>query len=193
MTVRPCIEFIRHGLPVGGNLYRGSRIDDPLSERGWQQMWQAMGADNQWDLVFTSPLVRCRAFADEFAQRHGLECRIEPDLTEVGFGDWEGKNRRQLISADRQAFERFYQDPLRYLPVGAEPLPQLTRRVGAVFDRLSTEHGDKRVLVVAHAGVMRAVICHVLELPVRSMYRIKIDNAARLSFELGSTIRMTMR
>ena len=32
------IDLIRHGEPVGGRRYRG-HIDDPLSERGWQQMW----------------------------------------------------------------------------------------------------------------------------------------------------------
>ncbi len=192
-TPDPCIEFIRHGLPEGGNRYRGSAIDDPLSELGWQQMWQAMGEDNQWDLVVCSPLTRCRAFAEKFASRHGLDWDIEPDLTEVGFGAWEGKTKQQLIELDQQAFERFYQDPVRFRPQGAEPLAALVERVGAVFDRLCAEQADKRVLVVAHAGVMRAVICHVLELPLQSMYRITINNAARLRFELGTTIRMTMR
>ena len=131
--------------------------------------------------------------ADEFASRHGLECLIEPDLTEVGFGDWEGKTRQQLIALDQQAFERFYQDPVRYPPAGAEPVGQLRQRVGAVFDRLISEHADKQVLVVAHAGVMRAVISHVLDVPLQSIYRITINNAARLRFELGSTIRLSMR
>ncbi len=192
-TGTPCVEFIRHGLPEGGNRYRGSGIDDPLSETGWQQMWQAMGSDSQWDLVVSSPLLRCRAFADEFASRHGLQCLIEPDLTEVGFGDWEGKTRQQLIGLDQQAFERFYQDPVRYPPVGAEPVSRLRQRVGAVFERLAGQHADQQVLVVAHAGVMRAVISHVLDVPLQSIYRINIHNAARLRFELGSAIRMTMR
>ncbi|MDJ0834813.1 MAG: alpha-ribazole phosphatase family protein [Gammaproteobacteria bacterium] len=189
----PCIEFIRHGLPEGGNRYRGSAIDDPLSELGWQQMWQAMGEDKQWDLVVSSPLKRCRAFAEEFAQRHDLEWRIEQDLTEVGFGAWEGKTKQQLMAEDKQAFERFYQDPVHYRPQDAEPLADLIQRVGHVFDQLCSEQADKRTLVVAHAGVMRAAICHVLDLPLASMYRITIDNAARLRFELGDTIRMTMR
>ena len=70
----------------------------------------------------------------------GLDTRIEPDLTEVGFGDWEGKTRQQLIVQDRQAFERFYRDPVRYPPAGAEPVDRLRQRVGAVFDRLTSEH-----------------------------------------------------
>ena len=191
MTITvPAIEFIRHGLPEGGNRYRGSAIDDPLSELGWRQMWQAMGEDSRWDLVVSSPLIRCRSFAEEFARRHGLDCEIESDLTEVGFGAWEGKTKQQLIAEDRQAFERFYRDPVHGRPQGAEPLADLIARVGRVFDRLVSEQADRRILVVAHAGVMRAVISHVLDLSPRSMYRITINNAARLRFELGPPIRM---
>jgi len=36
---------MRHGEPVGGRAYRGHSIDDPLSEKGWQQMWDAVGDD----------------------------------------------------------------------------------------------------------------------------------------------------
>ncbi|MHB1590203.1 MAG: histidine phosphatase family protein [Sulfuricella sp.] len=36
------IDLIRHGEPVGGRRYRG-RTDDPLSEKGWNQMWTAVG------------------------------------------------------------------------------------------------------------------------------------------------------
>ncbi len=155
-------------------------------------MWQAMGEDHQWDLVVSSPLLRCRAFAEEFSRRHGLDCIVEADLTEVGFGAWEGKTKQQLIAEDRLAFEGFYQDPVHCRPRGAEPLLDLIQRVGRVFDRLCSEHSGKRVLVVAHAGVMRAVISHVLDLSPRSMYRITINNAARLHFELGPPIRMMM-
>ena len=32
------IDLIRHGEPVGGRAYRGHNIDDPLSDKGWQQI-----------------------------------------------------------------------------------------------------------------------------------------------------------
>ena len=37
------IDLIRHGEPEGGKRYRG-QIDHPLSATGWQQMWDAVGA-----------------------------------------------------------------------------------------------------------------------------------------------------
>ncbi len=37
------IDIIRHGEPIGGPRFRGHGVDDPLSEKGWEQMWNAVG------------------------------------------------------------------------------------------------------------------------------------------------------
>ena len=41
------LDLMRHGEPVGGRRYRG-RTDDPLSEKGWNQMWTAVGDYRGW-------------------------------------------------------------------------------------------------------------------------------------------------
>jgi hypothetical protein len=35
---RMTLDLLRHGEPEGGRLYRGNLLDNPLSEKGWQQM-----------------------------------------------------------------------------------------------------------------------------------------------------------
>jgi hypothetical protein len=42
------LDLLRHGEPEGGRLYRGNLLDDPLSEKGWQQM-QASVNGKHWD------------------------------------------------------------------------------------------------------------------------------------------------
>ena len=80
------IDPIRHGLPVGGARYRGHAIDDPLSESGWQQMWDAVGDAAPWNRIVSSPLKRCRDFAEALGTRHGLPLELDDGLREVGFG-----------------------------------------------------------------------------------------------------------
>lgn len=36
------IDLIRHGEPAGGRRYRGHGLDDPLTEKGWSQMWMPL-------------------------------------------------------------------------------------------------------------------------------------------------------
>jgi alpha-ribazole phosphatase len=105
------IDLLRHGEPEGGRAYRGNSIDDPLSERGWQQMRDAAGEFAQWDLIVTSPMRRCCAFAEEFAQKIRVAVQIEPEFREVGFGAWEGKTPDEIIATDSYGYESFNLDP----------------------------------------------------------------------------------
>ena len=170
------IDLLRHGEPVGGSRYRG-QVDDALSEKGWQQMWQAVAGRSDWQQIITSPLRRCQAFADQLAEQHGLPVHSEPRFSEVGFGVWEGKTRVELEQQFPGQLTRFYQDPVNQRPTGAEPLDDFLSRVQNGFDELLARFAGQTVLIVAHAGVIRAVMAHALNIPPAAMYRIHVANA----------------
>ena len=172
------IDLLRHGEPVGGSRYRGQR-DDALSEKGWEQMWRAIGPDQQWQQIVTSPLLRCRAFASELGEHLGVPVYPEPRFREIGFGEWEGKTRNELERQIPGQVVRFYQDPVRNRPSGAEPLDEFRVRVQAGFTDMVERCAGQSVLVIAHAGVIRAILAEVLGMPAAAMYRIHVANAAR--------------
>ncbi len=78
------IDLLRHGEPVGGVRYRGDGVDDPLSERGWAQMWAAVGEFTDWTHVISSPLLRCCRFADAVAERYHLPLVVDYNGTPLG-------------------------------------------------------------------------------------------------------------
>jgi broad specificity phosphatase PhoE len=172
------VDLIRHGTPEGGNRYRGHNIDDPLSEKGWQQMWSAVSGYPPWDMIVSSPLQRCLAFATAYAEKYRLNVRVDDRLKEIGFGSWEGYSSEQILEKDPEAIRNFYHDPVTNRPEGAEELAVFQRRVGAAIESIFDTHKDQRILVVAHAGVMRAAVTATLKAPEASMYRISIGNAS---------------
>ncbi len=178
------IDLIRHGEPEGGRRYRG-QIDDPLSETGWRQMWDAVGEHAPWQQIVTSPLSRCHAFATALAERHALPLAVDARLMEIGFGVWEGRTAEQLRVEDPQQIARFYHDPVNARPVGAEPLEVFRTRVAEGFHAVANAFAGQRVLVVCHAGVMRAVVAQVLNAPLEAIYRIDVAYAAitRIKFD----------
>ncbi len=176
------LDYLRHGLPEGGSRYRGHRIDDPLSETGWAQMRATVAGLDGWDRIVSSPLRRCADFAHWLGRTRGLPVGIEPGLREVGFGDWEGLTRETLLAERPQAYHAFYADPVNQRPAGAEPLEAFGARVAAVFERLAAEHPGEHLLVVAHAGVIRATLGHVMQAPPAAWYRAAVDNAALSRF-----------
>lgn len=171
------IDLMRHGEPVGGRMYRGA-IDHPLSERGWQQMRAATTTPEPWDYIVSSPLARCRDFAEELAGRLELEWSTDARLQEIGFGVWEGKTGAELRAEDPGQLSRFYHDPVGNRPAGAERLDAFLHRVGTCIDELLTSRAGRHGLLICHAGVMRAAVAHTLGAPLPAMYRLAVDNAA---------------
>jgi alpha-ribazole phosphatase/probable phosphoglycerate mutase len=178
------LDFLRHGEPVGGKKYRG-QTDDPLSEKGWAQMRAATAGEQPWTAIVSSPLSRCRAFADSLADTLALPVQLDARLAEVGFGVWEGRTAEQLKQDDPDRIFNFKRDPVGNRPEGAETLADFFARVVAAYEDVQQRHAGQHVLVVAHAGVIRMAICHALGLPPEQAYRINVGSAgmARIRVE----------
>ena len=179
------VDFIRHGEPVGGRRYRGGGVDDPLSEKGWQQMWAAVGEQAPWARIITSPMQRCHAFAYALADKHGLPVAVEHRFCEVGLGSWEGLSPDEIIQRDPERYAAYHRDPRVHRPDGAEALEAFGERIAAAFEDAIASHAGEQLLVVAHAGVIRAALGYVLKSDPVAWYRTRIDNAALTRFRHG--------
>jgi alpha-ribazole phosphatase/probable phosphoglycerate mutase len=175
--VNTTIDLIRHGEPVGGRKYRG-QIDDPLSNKGWTQMRQAVADHKPWDVIISSTLSRCIELAQELGQRHAIEVIREPRFIEIGFGEWEGRTANELAQEDARQVQRFLADPLNNTPRGAETLYEFEARIIGAWNDVLQQHAGRHVLLVGHAGMMRMIMRHVLDMPLERMFRIQVANAA---------------
>jgi alpha-ribazole phosphatase/probable phosphoglycerate mutase len=105
------IDLLRHGEPLGGRRYRG-QIDDPLSDKGWEEMRAAVDGRNDWDAIVHSPLRRCADFAAELSIALAIPKTADERLMEIGFGAWEGLTGDEVRAKDKYALQRFYLDPV---------------------------------------------------------------------------------
>lgn len=181
------IDIIRHGEPEGGRRYRGASVDDPLSKTGWQQMWAAVPEEATWDHIICSPLSRCNKFAESLADTLGINFTVNQDLKEIGFGSWEGRTPEDIKNNEGDALERFLTDPVNNRPSGAEPLDDFAERVWAVYESIATDYQGQHVLIIAHAGVIRAITSKVLGMSLDDVYsRLKIEYAAIATTKIPS-------
>ena len=145
-------------------------------------MWASTPDTLHWDVVVSSPLLRCSEFSQALAGRMHCPCEIVDAMKEIGFGAWEGKTPDEIIAADPDALDQFYADPVHNRPAGAESLEAFSSRVWQAYNDIAQRHKGKRVLVVAHAGVARAVIANVLHMSLDNVYsRLKIEYGAVVS------------
>ena len=124
--------------------------------------------------------------------RSGLPLSFDARLKEVGFGDWEGRTAEELQCDDPDRVFEFKRDPVGRRPPGAEVLADFHTRAVAAYEALLARHAGGHVLVVAHAGLMRMVICHVLGLPAAHAYRLNVASAgmARIQVEQRDARRL---
>ena len=175
--VTTTIDLLRHGEAEGGRRYRG-QIDDPLSEKGWEQMHNAVADHHPWDRIITSSLSRCSAFAEALSIRHQLPLEQSDALREIGFGAWEGKRAEQLMEHDADIIYRFWRDPLNNTPPGAERLIDFQQRITSKWQQIVTQYQGEHLLLVGHAGMMRMILSHILGMPMDHLFRLQIPNAA---------------
>lgn len=170
------VDLIRHGEPVGGTRFRG-HTDDPLSEQGWAQMRAAVQGGCRWQAVVSSPLRRCAEFAAELAASAAIPLETEARLKEIDFGEWEGLTHREVGQNAPDSLDRFWRDPIRCTPPGGEGMDAFTARVMASWNDLLARHAGKKILVVAHGGVNRVILCHALQIPIQHMFRLDVPFA----------------
>ena len=186
------LDLLRHGETEGGARYRGT-TDDPLTAAGWEQMWAAVNDNARWNGIVSSPLRRCAEFARALARQRSMPLTLDPRLAEMHFGAWEGRSAAELMSADPEALARFWHNPAAHAPPGAEPLTRFAARVLEAWHGIVRAHPGRRVLLVTHGGVIRAILCHVLRRPIERLLELDVGHAAlhrvRAAIDAGGNIR----
>jgi broad specificity phosphatase PhoE len=161
------LYYVRHGLTdwnAAGRLQ--GHLDIPLNQAGREQA--AHCATILGDLFaregrpaaeldyVSSPLSRARETMEIMRVALGLAptaYALEPRLTEIAFGEWEGLTYDEVMRRDPDIVARRETDKWEFLPPGGENYRQLALRVGAWYATLTRD-----TVVCAHGGTGRAMV-----------------------------------
>lgn len=172
------VFLLRHGeiqSPSSVKRYVG-QTDLPLSEAGRQtaHRWAGRFSGSVFSGLFCSDLVRSRETAEIVG--HGRPTGIEPipGLREIHMGRWENEPFDAVRARFPEAFRRRGEHMDTFRPPGGESFRDLQQRAVAAFDGIvGRTPGD--LLIIGHAGVNRALLCHVLGLPLARLFRLGQD------------------
>jgi len=126
--------------------------------------------------IIASPLRRARRLAEALTPQVGIDER----LSEIDFGDWEGKAWDDI---DRAALDQWAADVLNFVPPGGESVAQLQSR-GISFANELRAHRIPRVALVTHAGVIRALFGHWRQLPDHEWTQLKFEFGSMTALEI---------
>ena len=147
--------------------------------------------------VYCSPLSRALKSAEIIAEPHGLKPIVIEDLRERSFGIWEGMTFTEIKERYPQEFEAWAENPLRYSPIDGESTIEVRERAVSALNKIIDNHSCNRIqdkknhescimnlassssiAVVAHGGVNRIILCHIMGIPLENIFRIEQDFAA---------------
>lgn len=119
--------------------------------------------------VFSSPLTRCAQLAQTFSE----SVIIDPRLQELNFGDWEGQ---RFDDIDQIALQHWTDNFATATPPNGESFADLYQRAGEFWQELlATPTPSDQVIIVTHAGIIRALLALVLNLPPANAFQFRID------------------
>jgi broad specificity phosphatase PhoE len=195
---RPTVYYIRHGETdwnVEGRLQ--GHQDIPLNARGRAQaahcggvlrdLFARDGRDPATLDYVSSPLGRARQTMELARPALGLApggYAIEPRLTEISVGQWEGFTIAQLRNRDSQRIAQREHDKWHFLAPGGESYKAVSERMRAWYDGLNrdtvvTAHGGTARGLMASLGIAKPAAAPLIDIAQGVVYVFEGDKLSR--------------
>ncbi len=173
--------LVRHGKT---KLHHDDRFwgktDVALSDTGIRQAEQLRDrlAAEKISAVYTSKLSRAHSTAEIAASRHQARITACDELCECNFGYVEGLTFTEIKRLHPRLAEELNNWHARPSFPGGESLDDLDNRVQMFLKRLKKHKQTETVLIVAHGGPLRLMICHLLGIDMKHWQKVQLDHAS---------------
>jgi len=175
------VFLLRHAEAANPHIFHGAESDVDLSERGRRQA-EAIApvlAAQAPQVVIASAMRRAIETATPIARACSLELQVEPELHERRVGALVGTPKRGHDGVWPETRRRWLAGDTSHTLPGAESFDDIHRRVLPVWQRVTTEHAGKKLVIVAHAVVCRVLLLSVLPgYSIRDWHNVRSVNVA---------------
>jgi probable phosphoglycerate mutase len=195
---RPTLYYIRHG-ETDWNVERRlqGQKDIPLNARGRAQarhcgeilrdLLARDGRDPAGNDYVSSPLSRARVTMELARTAMGLPpdaYSVDPQLTEISFGAWEGYTIAEMRQRDPQGTVQREQDKWHFQSPGGESYKMVAARMGAWYETLTRD-----TVAAAHGGTARGLMAYLGIAKAAAAPLIDIEQGVVYVFEGGKLSR----
>ncbi|MEE8598638.1 MAG: alpha-ribazole phosphatase [Dehalococcoidales bacterium] len=173
--------LVRHGdTEAGSNLRYWGQTDVKLSAVGLRQAESLRNrlATQKIDAIYTSNLMRASVTAKTIASEHQLDVTTCTELNEVNFGKVEGLTFDEVSQLYPEVAQTWVSRSLSLSFPDGEDFDKFNNRVSKFLSRLEKHAPEEAILIVAHAGPLRILLCHILGLELCHWRQFRLDLAS---------------
>jgi broad specificity phosphatase PhoE len=163
--MRTVIWLARHGETqwAAEDKFNGL-ADTDLTERGREQArgLAARLGGRPLAAVYCSTLRRTYETACIVAEPHGLAPLPRKALREIDYGVWDGVPRTEIVAQYPDRYAAWVADPAAVAPPDGETGYAALSRSREALNQILAYHPSQEVLIVAHKGIIRLLLCDLL-------------------------------
>jgi len=159
---------VRHGeteLKSSERLW--GRTDVKLDTLGLKQAEKVCErlAEEKIDVIYSSSLKRALVTA-------------EIELREFNYGKIEGLTHKEISQLYPEFYKSMIQKNANLRFPGGESVYQLNNRVSQFLDRLNKHTPEQTILIVAHFGLLRVLLCRLFGIGIKRRWQFHLDLAS---------------
>jgi len=130
------------------------------------------------DAIYSSDQSRALATAQVIASKHQLEVVTCAELREMNFGELEGLTFNEISQRYPEVTELWRQRSPKLQCPGGESIDQFNSRVSQFLNRLKRHAPQEAILIVAHSGSLRSLVCHLMGIGLERRWQFRCDLAS---------------
>ena len=164
--------------------------DISLSKEGIQQAHLLKDTlNNDFDYIYTSPLSRAAQTAEILCENHKkIKPVIIPDLREINFGAWEGLTIMQIREQYPAEYQAWRTDEEHANLIGGDlTLRNASNRAKDAILKLAEKHAGKKIVVVAHGGILKAALIGIFDWKMTMYHRFFLGNTSVSKISIGNS------
>ena len=173
------LYLARHGQVIGfDKLMANGHTDVDITETGETQMNTLAERLRlvEIDAIYATGLKRTEKGARIIGQYHNIPIVSKPEMKEIFFGDWEGMTLEEIEKEYPGELDKRYADIAGYRPPGnGENMKDVSKRVITCLREIIRKHDGKNILLLAHGGVNRLILCNALGMDIADLFNIHQD------------------
>ncbi len=173
--------LVRHGITEFNSTRRFAGYSDvEMNADGYRQAERLRDrlAKEKIDAVYCSDLKRAVVTAEVISSGHEVRIVTCSELREINYGDAEGLTFDEIGHLYPEVAEAIRNFSLEMKFPGGESFEEFIARTCTFLDRLNKHLPEQTILIVAHGGPLKVLICNLLGISQSCWGQLSCDNAS---------------
>ena len=179
------LYFLRHADKEKGDFGRSRlpHLDQPISKYGRRQAKALLDyfKNKHLDEIYVSEYIRTVQTVRSVIRKRKIQPITDSRLNEIDLGELVGLTDEQFQNEFPDIWKAYQERKIDFRWPGGETGAEAQARIVEFLTEQTKNPGDK--LIVAHDGIIRLLLCHLLNIPVQRRFEFQIATAGIMEIE----------